>query len=492
VAELTPIPAAQRPSDPAYQPVSGYAVAAAITAGVFALALIGLVAAGLWYRRTPLSYEVLVLPIAGFVLAIVARSHIRNAEGTRTGVRLANASWWVCVLGGAGFWAFLQAVNVVMTAESKRPADAFFEALKSGKEHEAFERFILPPELRGRADPDSPDFEAVYTPFGYAGFDNCDLVHVFRINGANVQVEHIGSKDVGTEGNGFRATHVYRLTFTEGVADIQVKMVAAETRTGSKPEWHVQLMPALGITKPTWVYISQYGRLEADLSDEAHDVAHIWMVHLTSHQPGLAHGETLPPEQRKAAAQTIVGVSVLAGGPVLAAPVAPDGPAGVLAVDDLLKSRFFRSDDAGSPFPEAKVAKLREVWASPTIMPASPTVRHPSMLEPGAAERPTFTVTPKSVTIGIQADIIFNTAMQHAPATVGLECTDPEVVRAVNDAKARGPAAKDDGSVTLRTLKPRDWRVVWVRTNLETPVQANPAQLRGPGGPGGGRGPGGP
>ena len=92
MAELTPIPAAQRPSDPAYQPVSGYAVAAAITAGVFAVILVVLVAIGLWSRRTPLSLELLVLPIAGFVLAIVARSHIRNSEGTRTGVRAPDAS----------------------------------------------------------------------------------------------------------------------------------------------------------------------------------------------------------------------------------------------------------------------------------------------------------------------------------------------------------------------------------------------------------------
>ena len=113
------------------------------------------------------------------------------------------------------------------------------------------------------------------------------------------------------------------------------------------------------------------------------------------------------------------------------------------------------------------------------------------MMEPGAAERPTFTVTPTAVTVGIQADIIFNTAMQYAPATIGLECTEPEVVQAVNDAKARGPAAKDDGSVSLRTMKPREWRVVWVRTNLETPTPIAPPQLRGPGAPGGPRGQGG-
>jgi hypothetical protein len=299
-------------------------------------------------------------------------------------------------------------------------------------------------------------------------------------------VEHIGARDIGTEGNGFKATHTYRLTFTEGVVNVSVKLVASETRTGSKPEWHVQNAP-LGVTKPEAVYMSRYGRLKMDLTQEANELARQWMLRESSHQPGLAHGAMLSADRRKADEALIAGVSELAGGVVLAAPVAPDGPAGILELDGLLKSRFFRTDEAGSPFPDAKLAKLREVWASPTLAPASPGVRHPMSMELSASELPTFTVTPTSITVGVQADIIFNAAMHYAPCVIGIECTEPDVIAAVQEAEHQGAAAKDDGTGGLRTLKPRDWRVVWLKTDLESPAPVGPSPLR----PGAPRAPGG-
>ena len=101
MAELTPIPSAQRPADPGYQPVSGYAVGAAIAAAVFAVILVGVIGSALTTRRTPLTTWVLVLPALGWLLAVVGRSHIRNSEGTRTGLRLTAVAWWVCEIGRA-------------------------------------------------------------------------------------------------------------------------------------------------------------------------------------------------------------------------------------------------------------------------------------------------------------------------------------------------------------------------------------------------------
>ena len=152
---------------------------------------------------------------------MVGRSHIRNSEGTRTGLRLANVAWWVCVLGGAAFAAFLGANYMALEMESRRKADAFFEALKEGKEQEAFEQYILPPELRGWRDPGTPEFETVYTPAGYPLFAGHRLLQAFRRNGANVRYEHVGARDVGQEGEGFKATHTYRITVSEGAFVIQ-------------------------------------------------------------------------------------------------------------------------------------------------------------------------------------------------------------------------------------------------------------------------------
>src|SRR5262249_3163627 len=191
--------------------------------------------------RTPLSYELLLVPVTGLVLSIIARSHIRNSEGTRTGVGLANASWWVCMLGGAGFAAFLAANDVALRQESQRQSDAFFEALRAGRDEEAFDKYVLPPELRGRADPGTPEFEQIYSQVGYSGYRNHPVIYGFRENGGGaVLVEHVGAKDVGQEGEGFKATHKYRITLPEGVFTTQVKLVASEPRGGGRPQWHIE------------------------------------------------------------------------------------------------------------------------------------------------------------------------------------------------------------------------------------------------------------
>jgi hypothetical protein len=501
VAELTPIPAAQRPAEPGYQPLSGYAVAAVIVAGVFALALVVLVGIGLWSRRTPLSLELLLVPVTGFVLSIIARSHIRNAEGTRTGIGLANVSWWVCVLGGAGFAAFLAANDFALRRESQRQADAFFEALRAGNVEAAFDKYVLPPELRGRADVGTPEFEQVYAPVGYPAYKNHPVIYAFRENGSAVQVEHVGAWDVGQEGDGFKATHKYRITLPEGVFTVQVKMVASEPRGGGRPQWHVEIGRSLGITSPSpaeWDYFSQFGRLEMESQKEGELFGREWMGHFSAGRLGQAYLYTRPLAERERGSAQLAAAAVLAGGSLLAGPVGADGqPIGAPGLprptlDALLKAGLFRRDAAGAPLPDTKIQELRESWATVTISPVV-NGRRQMMGLPEATERTTFTLTPTDVTLAIPADLVYGTANRKlAPATVGIVCSDPDLVQLLTAARARGAADRDEGSATLKTLPPRDWRVAWVQTTLEQPANpmATSSSRPGPGGPAGG--PGGP
>jgi hypothetical protein len=480
VAELTPIPSAQRPAEPGYQPLSGYAVAAVVVAGLFAVILVALVVVGLTSNRTPLTYQVLALAVAGVVLAVVGRSHIRNSEGTRTGLRLANAAWWVCVLGGAGFGAFLLANEFVLRAESRRKADGFFEALREGKEQEAFEQYVLPPELRGRADPGTPEFETVYTPAGYPLFAGHRLLQAFRRNGTNVRYEHVGARDVGQEGEGFKATHTYRITVAEGVFDVQLKLVAAEPKSG-KPQWHIQAGQAFGITEPSWDHFSEYGRLVIESEQEAGDFARRWMADLSGGRPGLAHLYLLPLPDREKGTAVRHMAAFMGGGAVFALP--PPGGTDQ-EFDQLLKAGFFRRDAAGNVLSGPKASELRALWASPNVGPASAARRGP--MAGATADIGTFAVGPEGVTVGVPADLMFGrNYQQFMPATVGIVCSDPAIVSALTAARDKGPGAKADGSVSLRTLPPRDWRIAWFQTTMEAPPM--------PGGPGAGRGgPGGP
>lgn len=479
MAELTPIPSAQRPAEPGYQPLSGYAVAAVVVAGLFAVVLVALVVVGLTSNRTPLTYQVLALAVAGVVLAVVGRSHIRNSEGTRTGVRLANGAWWVCVLGGAGFGAFLLANEFVLRAESKRKTEAFFEALKAGKEHEAFHDHVLPPELRGRADPGTPEFETVYTPAGYPIFGGHRLLQAFRRNGSTVQFDHIGSRDVGQEGEGFKATHSYRITVAEGVFVVQLKLVATEAKTG-KPQWHIQAGQGFGITEPSWEYFSEYGRLVMETEQEAGDFARRWMMDVSSARPGLAHLYLVPLAEREKGTAVRHVAAYMAGGTVFAVP-----PAGGTdqEFDQLLKAGFFRKDAAGNALSGAKAAELRTQWSSPTIGPASAARRGP--IAGASAELGSFAVSRDGVTVGVEADLVFGRGgMQYVPVTVGITCPDPALVALLTAARDKGPTAKADGSMSIRTLPPRDWRIAWFQTTMEQPpMQGPPGSERGQGVP---------
>ena len=246
MAELTPLSSVQRPSDSEYEPVSGYAVAAAAITGLFVVALVAIAVQTMIASRAARSWELLVLPIAGFIFAVIARSHIRNSEGTRTGMRLANICWWVSILGGAGFTAYLYANSLALDYESGKFVDQMFNELKAGKTQEAFENYLVAPEERNRVGPNAPPevFEREYGPSGYTAFRNHEMVHLFQRNGSAVNFERVKIKESGQDAAGLYATHIYRLKCPEGEFEVQVKAVAAEVKKGGKQLWRIPAQPA--------------------------------------------------------------------------------------------------------------------------------------------------------------------------------------------------------------------------------------------------------
>src|SRR4051794_20298782 len=107
MADPTPTPALPSTADPTpYVSVSWMAVAAATAAGVFVVIMLALALSAFASKMPLLIDELLALPVIGIVLSFAARRMIRNSEGTRTGENLANAAWWVCLVGGLGYAAY--------------------------------------------------------------------------------------------------------------------------------------------------------------------------------------------------------------------------------------------------------------------------------------------------------------------------------------------------------------------------------------------------
>jgi hypothetical protein len=477
VAELTPIPSIQRPSDPGYQPVSGYAVAAIVIAGVFLVILIGLLLAAAFSKRTAMWLGLLVLPLTSWVLAILARSHIRNSEGTRTGARLASLAWWISVLGGVGFLAYLIANYFALKMESQRASDAFLNELQNGRPRHAFYLYVLPAEERGRGDPNVADgsFEAGYAIAGYPHFKNHELVRLLVRNGSSAEVEHVGVKDLDQVASGFQATHMYRVTCPEGEFSVQVKLVAIEARTGAKSQaqWRIPSDPTPNMTlKPDRV--STYGRLVIELEQEGVGYANLWMLHQTAGRTTLAQLMTTPPEHRKSIEESLAWGSMLGGPqavlisfrPEFLPPerrdVAAKAPEVSRAFEDLAQTGFFRADETGAPLPSERLSRLRTLWPTVRIEPST-AVRQVQMAQV-PPDMPVISLKPDVITVVIGAEIVID-SMHFAKCSIAVECRDPAVLAAVKAARDKG--ATDTDVVTLKSLPSRGWRVAWLRTDME-------------------------
>ena len=494
MADLTPLPTAQRPTDGAYQPVSGFAVAAGVAAALFVVGLAGVFYSAVTSHRAAMSYELLILPAAGVALAFAARSHVKRSEGTRSGGKIAAAAWWVCVLGGAGYGAYLYANEFFIERESRAFADKFFEQLKAGRPHHAYV-YLVEPGQRGAANPDDTEvFEAQFAE-GYGKFRNHDLVRQMRRGGDDVRIEHVNASDIGQESDGFRATHLYRLTTPEGVFDVRLGLKAGEDlkdRKGGKPVWRVNARPISAIAiRPE--HLSQYGRLMSELEGEANGLARAWAMLVSRGQTFRAHLFTLPGGDREALESGLIHLGVMGGGPATVWPVSPailpdarrksreaaanaaalvgGGATAVpiaksVAYDDLLDAGFFRLDEANTvAFGKEQRARLDGLWPHAQLGPVSAERVLPPTVLPAEATR--FVMANDELRVVVPLDWSMAEGRGIYKAAVILSCREPDVLAVLAEARKKGAAAVDDGSLTLRGVPARRWTIIALQTDLD-------------------------
>jgi hypothetical protein len=494
MAELSPIPSAQRPSDTGYQPLSGYAVAAFGMAGAFVVLLIVLLIAATFVKRSVFFYELLALPIVGLIFAVIGRSRIRNSEGTRTGMRLANSAWWICVLVGTGFGAYMLANEFVLEQKSARFANRFIEELKKGQKQHAF-LYLLPPEEIGKAHPDDPSevFEAAYTASGFPLFKNHEVVRFIVRNGSSTQVESMGVSEVGQIATGFQATHMFRLTTPEGVHYLRVRLVAAEAKKGGELQWRIPIDPVPNFSMKA-EKITAYGQLVAELEQEADAYSKQWMQSYMMGHTLLAHLMTTPKAHSDAIETQMQGVLLLGGAPGIGVPFTAGllpaergqretvraAPYAHVGFEDLAASGFFRRNEKNDALSDEKMAQLRRLWTNPGLRPAGAT-RNTQMTQI-QRDNNVITLTPDAVTVQIPIELTMNVQPTFAVCTLGVVSNDPALLAAI--AKIRDGSTDTSQSGVLRTMPPRDWRIAWLRTDMEPSTMAvGPGAPPGAGGP---------
>ena len=493
MAELTPISTAQRPSD-AYQPVSGYTVAATLVTGVFVVVLLAVLGFALFSKRQILGYELLALPAVGIGLAAAARAHIRQSEGTRSGLKIAAAAWWVSVLGGAGFGAYVYANQYFLERESAAFVQKFFDEIKADRLRHAFQSYAIHPSERDRASPDNPEqFDAQYGPSGFGMFKNHEFVRLIRQSGGDAEFEHIGVKDLAQDSGGFLITHIYKMKCPEGLFEVRIGVQAAETKRGGKPQWQIAQKPQIAMSvKPE--HLSEYGQLVRDLDGEGQAFYRGWLTRVNSNATVMAHLLTTPLAHRRPLEESLAAQTALVGGPATrlrlwtgALPADRRGPRdremaahgaliggsvvpfmqATLAFDDLADIGFFRRDDVNSPYPADRWAEMRTLWTN-NLKLASTNLDRAMPTNQVAPDAKALKLKPDLVTLVVPTEWYLNSSINFAKCHIGIECTTPEVLKALAEARARGGAAADDQTTSpISRLPTRDWRIAWLRTDLE-------------------------
>jgi len=117
-----PLPTTTTNEPLAYQPVSGWAVAGCIAAGLFALLVVMSAIVGVFQGAPVFFYQwIVVLPIAAVVLCLIGRHQVDNSEGTRTGANLARVGLWLAVVSSVTYFSYYYVTRWAV----ENQADAF-------------------------------------------------------------------------------------------------------------------------------------------------------------------------------------------------------------------------------------------------------------------------------------------------------------------------------------------------------------------------------
>jgi hypothetical protein len=108
-----------------YAPYSFTAILAVGVAAVFAVVMVVFTVSAFVYSQPFVQPVLLVMPVAAVVLAFAARRQILGSEGTRAGLQLASAAWWIAIVGGLGYTAYLAAVAFAVRQDAASQFDVW-------------------------------------------------------------------------------------------------------------------------------------------------------------------------------------------------------------------------------------------------------------------------------------------------------------------------------------------------------------------------------
>jgi hypothetical protein len=490
MADPTPSPALPSTADAdPYVPVSWMAVAAGVVAGAFALALVVLMASAFLSKKPLLVDELLVLPVVGIVLAFAARRMIRNSEGTRTGENLASAAWWVCLVGGLGYAAYLLGVSYSVRRDAAGEAERFaaFLADPDGDEGKNLNRAFLRTREPGRRKELNPaDAARLRAEFRdeYLVFGQTELARLGRRNPAGAcRFVPGGMRDWAYKPGVVEGVYAGAFECPEGRFPFDVPLrgleETARTEGAGGRQWMVTLSPA-GYVAQDQVTRTPYGWRLLDLERAGGAFGRAFVDQTAGGAGRRAYLYQTVVNPNPLPAELSQGASLFL---LVARPLTRLDPGVLLFTPDYaayMQNEFLRLPGGGDP-PADRKAQFARLWADQGLFLPGRRLQNNEKVD----AHDLLTVTDSGVEVRVACEVPVPAAGGGSGAARGrlvVRCDDPELVAELKNLRAAADPAQ--GTATPPDdfgKKPARWRVVRVESDLNEVRVERP----GPGGPGG-------
>src|SRR5262245_52918814 len=253
-----------------YQPMAILAVVAIIVSGLFMALAVVLTIVGMVTRRAVLEPWLVIFAVIGVLLAIAARWQIRLSEGTKAGLKLASAAWWLAIIGGCVYAAYY--AGSVMSIQSQARTfvqDIWLKNLVDNKVDDAFLLTIEPIRRKGMNIRDiRARFGDIVTPFRTHG-----MVRMLKRSETKVSIEQMGVATWQATNEGLEVTTQFVIRTPEGDFDFLIPVLGTDHKELEGRQWQIKVQKVA--FRP--LGLSSYGRAMIALEQDSNEFLHMWV-----------------------------------------------------------------------------------------------------------------------------------------------------------------------------------------------------------------------
>ncbi|MBA4186550.1 MAG: hypothetical protein C0467_00885 [Planctomycetaceae bacterium] len=491
--ESTPVPALGSTADTTpYVSVSWVSVGAATAAGLFLGLLFAFGIVAFREKKPLLLPELMILPVIAIVLSFAARKLIQNSEGTRTGilfgVDLVKSSWWVALVGGLGFSAYLFAIDYSVRRDAAHQAEQWVGFVLADDVNRAFLR-TLEPGRRASLSPDNTaQLQAEFGP-GYLAFEQADLVLLAKRNPGACTFSTGVVKDWLYQPGTTKCTFTGTVKCPEGSFPIEFELRGIEGGVKSEMaksdlvgrQWAISFQPGQKYILQDKISRTAYGWRMAELERSAETAARGagGFLDAAAVGPGmrafLYQSQITPTPDPKLLERAIVAshARLWSFDLPMAFTITPD-------YSPYIQNQFIRHRDGSEPSAEMKELFLR-TWMENGLLPPGRRIKDNEKTDVHSI----VTITDIAIEVRVPCEIPLYGSGTAARGRLVMICTEPEVLAELRTLRAE--ASNEQGTTSPPDSfgkRPFRWRVARVESDLRE-VKVMPTGPGGPRGPGG-------